>query len=536
MAGTSLGTAYVQIVPSADGIKGSITEVLDGESTAAGKSSGAKIASFAKKAFAAAAVGKFVKDSLAEGGKLQQSYMGGLETIYNGAENKIRGFAREAAKFGISMNDYSEQAVSFGAALKSAFGGDTTKSAKAANDAIIAMADNSAKMGTDIQSIQNAYQGFAKQNYTMLDNLKLGYGGTKEEMQRLLKDAEEFSGIHYDINNLGDVYSAISAIQDKLGISGTAAEEAGQTLTGSMAAVKAYYQNFIGSLAIGEDIQEPLNGLVKAISNFAFNNLIPLIGNIIKALPGAIMTFIRQGIPMLFTNLVTLAGQAADSISAFASNITAAKVKAWATKTGPKMLAAAGKILKSFINGMDANMFKIMAAIAKIGAAIVKGLGSAIWGKVKAAANGIKERFLGPINTLKDKIKGIVDRIKGFFSFHVSAPHIPLPHFSISPKGWKLSDLLKGSIPSLSINWNAEGGIFAKPAVLQGVGEAGPEAVMPLDKFWVKMDNIASAIQRNEGGGTLQLIINLDGKTIGQSTVDYINDQTIMFGTSPVAI
>lgn len=178
MAGTTLGTAYVQIVPSAQGIKGSISNVLGGEAASAGESSGkslgANIVSFAKKAIIAGAIGKVVKASLDEGAKLQQSYFGGLDTLYGEAADAARAYAREAAAAGISMNDYSEQAVSFGAALKNAFGGDVTKAAKAANTAIMDMADNSAKMGTDIESVQMAYQGFAKQNYTMLDNLKLG--------------------------------------------------------------------------------------------------------------------------------------------------------------------------------------------------------------------------------------------------------------------------------------------------------------------------------------------------------------------------
>ena len=174
MAGTTLGTAYVQIVPSAEGIKGSISNVLDGEAGSAGTSAGTKIASFAKKAIKVAAIGKVLKDSLAEGGNLQQSYIGGLETLYGDAADAARNYAKEAAAAGISMNTYSEQAVSFGAALKNAYGGDTYKAMKAANTAILDMADNSAKMGTDITSVQMAYQGFAKSNYTMLDNLKLG--------------------------------------------------------------------------------------------------------------------------------------------------------------------------------------------------------------------------------------------------------------------------------------------------------------------------------------------------------------------------
>ena len=172
MAGTTLGTAYVQIVPSAQGISGSIQSVLDPEAQSAGTSFGSKIGSFAKKAIAAAAVGavlvKGVKAAMAEGAKLQQSYLGGLDTLYGEAADAARGYAREAAKAGISMNEYSEQAVSFGAALKKAYGGDAKKAIEAANQAIMDMADNSAKMGTDLASVQMAYQGFAKGNYTML--------------------------------------------------------------------------------------------------------------------------------------------------------------------------------------------------------------------------------------------------------------------------------------------------------------------------------------------------------------------------------
>ena len=174
-AGTSLGTAYVQIVPTAEGITGSIKGLLGAPSEAAGTSAGSKMGAFMKKAIIAAGIGtafvKVVKGAMDEGAKLQQSYFGGLDTLYGEAADSARAYAREAAAAGISMNTYSEQAVSFGAALKNAYGGDVVKAAEAANTAILDMADNSAKMGTDITSVQMAYQGFAKQNYTMLDNL-----------------------------------------------------------------------------------------------------------------------------------------------------------------------------------------------------------------------------------------------------------------------------------------------------------------------------------------------------------------------------
>ena len=167
---SDIGKAYIRIVPAAEGISDSISSVLNKESGSAGKSAGLNIAGAIKEAIAAAGIGTFIKNSLEAGGNLQQSF-GGLETLYEDAAEGAKKYAVEAAKAGLSANDYAEQAVSFGASLKQAFGGDTQKAMESANTAIIDMTDNAAKMGTPIESIQNAYQGFAKQNYTMLDNL-----------------------------------------------------------------------------------------------------------------------------------------------------------------------------------------------------------------------------------------------------------------------------------------------------------------------------------------------------------------------------
>lgn len=170
---TELGKAYVQIIPSAEGISGSISQAIGGEATSAGKSAGLNLVGALKGVIAAAGIGAAIKSSLDAGGALQQSF-GGLDTIYGDAAKAAKEYAAEASKAGISANSYAEQAVSFGAALKQAYGGDTAKAVEAANTAILDMTDNAAKMGTPIENIQNAYQGFAKSNYTMLDNLKLG--------------------------------------------------------------------------------------------------------------------------------------------------------------------------------------------------------------------------------------------------------------------------------------------------------------------------------------------------------------------------
>lgn len=298
---TDIAKAYVQIIPSAQGMSGAISNIYDPESEKAGESGGdsfaKKFVSVASKVIAAAGIGKIISASLDAGGDLQQSF-GGLETIYGDAADAAKNYANLAAQAGISANDYAENAVSFGAALKSAFGGDTAKAAEAANLAIMDMADNSAKFGTDIGAVQSAYQGFAKGNYTMLDNLKLGFGGTKTEMERLLKTAQEITGVEYNIDNLGDVYEAIHVIQDELGVAGVAADEAKTTLSGSFGAMQAAASNFLASLSLGGDVSGTLSQLASATSTWLFGNFLPMIGNIMMSLPEVISTAINTGLPM----------------------------------------------------------------------------------------------------------------------------------------------------------------------------------------------------------------------------------------------
>ena len=526
---STLGTAYVQIVPSAQGISGSISNILDPEASAAGTSAGLKIGAFAKKALIAAGVGaafvKLVKSSMAEGGKLQQSYIGGLETIYGDAAGAAREYAKEAAKAGISMNTYSEQAVSFGASLRQAYGGDTKKAVEAANMAILDMADNQAKMGTDITSIQNAYQGFAKQNYTMLDNLKLGYGGTKTEMQRLLKDAEALTGKKYDISNLGDVYEAIHVIQGELGLTGVAAAEADGTFTGSLASMKAAAQNFLGELALGMDVSDSLSVLLTSANTFFFNNFIPMLGNIVKALPGAIAAFIQQGAPMLMQSILNLLSTIGTSIGNVANSLTGEKVQAWLTTTLPKILSAADGIMSSFLEGLLRNIGKIALAVGKIGLTIIKGLGSAIWGRIKTAAQGVADSFMAPINTLRAKVKAAIDRVKSLFPFKIGKvmSNIKLPHFKVSGK----FGLNPPSTPKLSLSWYAKGGIMDAPTLFgMAGGEAGPEAILPLDPFWKRMDEIASSINQPVGNNApITVVVQVDGREIARTTAPYMNTE-----------
>lgn len=365
-----LAKAYVQIEPSARGITGSISKVLGGEASSAGKSAGLDIAGAIKGAIAAAGIGAVVKESLDAGGALQQSF-GGLDTLYGDAAQAAKDYAYQAAAAGISANNYAEQAVSFGAALKASLG-DEAAAADAANTAILDMADNSAKMGTSIDSIQMAYQGFAKQNYTMLDNLKLGYGGTKTEMERLLADAESLTGVKYDINNLSDVYSAIHVIQGELGLTGTAAAEASTTFEGSFGAMKAAATNFMADLALGNDVTNDLQVLIGNTATFLQNNLLPMLMNIVKAIP-----------PLLVTSIQSLIGivqeQAPNIIqalqTAFTETIPALLTQAQQlmqtigtaiTESLPDMLSRGVEIVTNIANGILENIPAVITAISNI--------------------------------------------------------------------------------------------------------------------------------------------------------------------------
>lgn len=387
MAGTELGKAYVQIVPSAKGLSGSIEKVLSGESDSAGKKAGLGIAGGIKKMIVAGGIGVSLSKALGEGAKLQQSYLGGLDTLYGNAADKAREYARAAVQAGVSQNDFAEQAVSVGAALKQAYGGDTAKSVEAANKAILDMTDNAAKMGTPLQSIQDAYQGFAKQNYTMLDNLKLGYGGTKSEMERLLADAQKISGQKYDISNLGDVYEAIHVIQGELGLTGVAAAEASETFSGSMAAMKAAAQNLLGNLMLGENVGPAMQDLVTTTTTFLFNNLLPAVGQIFTSLPEAIGAAIQTGLPIIGTQAGNLVKSLTDGIN---------------TKV-PELADALPGAVDSAIQAISQNLPGIIAK----GGELIKNLGAAIVSNAPMLASSAASAIESLVGFIGDNLPAI---------------------------------------------------------------------------------------------------------------------------------
>ena len=349
--GIELAKAYVQIVPSAEGIQGSISHIMGGEASSAGESAGTllgtKLVGTLKKVIAAAGIGKMISDSLNLGGELQQS-IGGIETLFGAGGRSIEEYAKSVGKsvdavkdeyaslmqsqqtvfnnaaqayrtVGLSANEYMEQTTSFAASLLSSVSKDTNAAAQLANMAMVDMADNANKMGTDMASIQNAYQGFAKQNYTMLDNLKLGYGGTQAEMQRLLTDAEKLSGVHYELGNLADMYSAIHVIQTDLDITGTTAKEAATTLTGSFAAMKAAAQNVLGDWSTGADLTAPMQALADTARTFLQGNLLPMIGNVLAGIPQLVYGLVPEVLQTGTELVSSLAAGFAQGIPAFLS-------------------------------------------------------------------------------------------------------------------------------------------------------------------------------------------------------------------------
>lgn len=288
---TELGKAYVQIMPSAKGIGASTAKELDGEMGVAGAAAGdsfiTKFVSVAKKALVGGAIAKVIGASITEGAALEQS-LGGVEAIFGDAAETVKKNAQEAFRTaGVSANQYMEGVTSFAASLMASTGGNAQQAADVADKAFRDMSDNANRFGTDMASIQSAYQGFAKQNYTMLDNLKLGYGGTKTEMERLLKDAQAISGVEYNIDNLADVYSAIGVIQTKLNVTGTTAKEAATTFSGSLAMMKASTQNLLGALATGENLAPALTGMLESVGSFA-GNALRLFVNVIMSIPQAL--------------------------------------------------------------------------------------------------------------------------------------------------------------------------------------------------------------------------------------------------------
>lgn len=653
----------------------------------------------------AKSVNKSVADVKSEYANLEKAQKDALKNADNAWKNQ-----------GISANQYMETITSFSASLIASLNGDTVKATQVADMAISDMSDNANKMGTDMAMIQETYQGFAKQNFMMLDNLKLGYGGTKGEMERLLKDAEKIKRANgemasYSIDSFADMVEAIHVVQEDMGITGTTALEAEKTIQGSANAMKAAWQNLmVGMADDGQNFDKLIGNFTKSVGTFASNvaprlklifkaiptalkeiapslagiakDLLPsliqgaaeLVAGLISALPdlvGSIISGIRGIFPTLIQSISDLIKQLGTSMTSGVQSFIPQFVKQASemmkrfgnelkenlpividkaldmligfsetileniptlVESGmdmlkglvqgivgalPDLIAKAPEIINNFANTINnsfpiilkkgaeivmeiikgiigaiptlvANIPKIFEAIwntwqainwVKLGKFLIENIGKGIkavfngfkdwvkgifdnvgvtikdvfvgikntttnvWNAIKTAItspiegaknlvssiisaiktnitnvfngikttatnvwNSIKTAITSPIETAKNIVKNIIDTIKGFFNFKITWPKIPLPHFAIKPKGWDIGDLLKGDIPSLSIDWYAKGGILEKPTafginpangnVMVG-GEAGKEAVAPISEL---MDYVRVAVAESNGG------------------------------------
>lgn len=458
--GIELGKAYVQIVPSAQGIKSALTEMFDEETEGLGEQTGQSIGQeligTLKKVIAAAGIGKIISDSINMGGALQQS-LGGVETLFKDSADTVKEYAAQAYRtVGLSANDYMEQTTSFAASLLSSVSQDTDAAAQLANMAMVDMADNANKMGTDMQDIQNAYQGFAKQNYTMLDNLKLGYGGTQAEMQRLLNDATKISGVKYDLGNLADMYSAIHIIQQEMDITGTTAKEAATTLTGSFAAMKAAAENVMGNWSTGADLTEPLQALADTAQTFLVDNLLPMIGNVLAGIPEIVYSLVpellqtgtellsslaqgfTEGIPEFFSTalpqLLAFTDQLRDNAASFVDaglNLITQLLNGLIAGL-PDLIAYVPDIIINICGIINDNMPKILgegvAIIVQLVVGIVKAMPDLLanWKKILQAVLSVisainwlnigKNILTGVANGVKSMGSSMLNAFKGGFS------------------------------------------------------------------------------------------------------------------------
>lgn len=391
---TELGKAYVQVIPSAKGIGGMLKKSMGGDMDSAGTSLGKGLGSKIKAAIIAAGIGKVLKTAIFEGAKLEQS-LGGVETLFKGSAGRVKKYAAEAYRTaGMSGNEYMENVTSFSAAMISSLGGNTKKAAKLSNQAITDMSDNANKMGTDLSMVTQTYQSLARGQYQMLDNLKLGYGGTKGEMQRLLNDAEKLTGKKYDISSFSDVTQAIHAIQTQMGITGTTAKEAASTISGSFNMMKSAAKDFLGNLTLGRDVSKSMENLVTSTGTF-LSNLLPALGNIAKGLVNVIGTTFPQmfskignslgaSMPGLISKGLTMVTQFTASLRKNAGKFVSAGMEmllklaqGWANSM-PVMIQKIPQIITNIAGLINDNAPKIMVTGGKIIITLVRGLINAI--------------------------------------------------------------------------------------------------------------------------------------------------------------
>ena len=359
-------------------------ETEDGLDSVAGKASGVGqallkgIGTFAKWGAAAAtaaatATAALVKSAVTAYSDYEQ-LVGGVETLFKDSASEVQKYAANAYQTaGLSANEYMETVTGFSASLLQSLDGDTKAAAEKANVAITDMSDNANKMGTSMESIQNAYQGFAKQNYTMLDNLKLGYGGTKEEMQRLLEDAEKLSGQKFDLSSYADIVDAIHVVQTEMGITGTTAKEAATTIQGSVNMTKAAWQNLVVGIADDtQDFDVLVNNFVESVTT-AGNNILPRVEIALKG----VGTLVEKLAPIIAKTVPNIVSTTLPSMIKAGTSMIRALLDGL-LKAVPELIPCFKDIINQLIEVIVDNLPLIIEAAVTIAGAIVSGLVEAL--------------------------------------------------------------------------------------------------------------------------------------------------------------
>lgn len=362
---------------------------------------------------AATAFGVATKAALDSVASLEQN-IGGVETLFKeSADAVIENAKRAYQTAGLSANEYMSTVTSFSASLLQSLAGDTQAAADVADMAITDMSDNANKMGTSMESIQNAYQGFAKQNYTMLDNLKLGYGGTKTEMERLLKDAQKLTGVKYDINNLSDVYEAIHVIQTELGITGTTAKEAATTIEGSMGSAKAAWDNFLNGTG---DVDQLVDSVTTA-GAVILKNLGQIVPRLLVTIPSAakelgeeIVSEVVKFGPSMAEAGLELLRSLTDGISENVSEAAeSGAVILEETVNGvleelPTVISTAGEIVTSFAGGL----LESLPSVISSGTELLNGLINGIIANLPSIVQSAMSVINGFVTTILNNLPSIL--------------------------------------------------------------------------------------------------------------------------------
>ena len=495
-----------------------------------GLATAAKVGSLAVSA-AATGISVLTKKSIDSYGEYEQ-LVGGVETLFKTSADTIMQYAQNAYQTaGMSANEYMTTVTAFSASLLQSMGGDTEAAAEKANLAITDMSDNANKMGSSMESIQNAYSGFAKQNYTMLDNLKLGYGGTKEEMQRLLDDANALNAAqgnytNYTIDSYADIVDAIHTVQTEMGITGTTQLEASTTIQGSIASMKAAYENFVTGLGDqNADIAELSTQLLDSTVTVA-ENILPVIETIL----GNIGTMVQAKGPEMIEKFVSYAIEKLPQVVELGLKMVIAIVSGIAQNIPQivkSVLDMMATIVKTFVSSIP--------DIVDVGKQIVKGLWESIkagYGEIRNAGRYLLEGLWNGISDkiawLKSKVSGVVDRIKSWFTGKNGFDE----H---SPSKWS------NGVAKYVMQGMADGFENGIPSLMNSVDGVTDRIKNGLDFDTVKVDyttsmagRIAKAVNSSRGDEMCPIVIDftaqLDGKTLVRQMVPIMRNEARAMG------